>query len=168
MLTSGHALQVWRRRAWLRRQRPDDETGIVLVFTAISLVVLLALAGFAVDFSHWSREEARLQKAADAAALAGAVYMPDNTGNVAYTTAQAIAGRNGFTNGQNGVTVTTSVVERGQGACRRGVRGGSTCQRRSTTGRSASTDRSTRATGVSSASRRAGRRPRRGERPRPA
>jgi len=109
MLTSGHGLQVWLRRAWLRRQRPEDETGVVLVFTAISLVVLLALAGFAVDFSHWSREEARLQKAADAAALAGAVYMPDNTGNIAYTTAQTIAGKNGFTNGQNGVTVTATV-----------------------------------------------------------
>ena len=109
MLTARRALARWWSRGWRAHREPGDESGFVLAFVAISLVVLLAMAGFAVDFWHWSREEARLQSAADAAALAGAVFMPNNTGQVAYTTAQSIAGRNGYTNGQNGVTVTPTV-----------------------------------------------------------
>jgi Flp pilus assembly protein TadG len=92
------------RRGW-RRGRGDD-SGFVLVFVALSLVVLLALTGFAVDYWHWSREGARLQRTADAAALAGAVYMPDNPGQIGYTTAKTVAGRNGYTDGTKGVTVT--------------------------------------------------------------
>ena len=34
--------------------------------------------------------------------------MPENVGNKAYTTAQSIAAQNGFTNGSNGVTITTA------------------------------------------------------------
>jgi Flp pilus assembly protein TadG len=94
------------RRAWRRRRGPDDQSGFVLAFVAISLVVLLALAGFAVDYWHWSQEQTRLQKAADAAALAGAVFMPDNTGQIGYSTAQEISTKNGYTNGKNNVTVT--------------------------------------------------------------
>ena len=83
----------------------------MLAFVAISLVVLLGMAGFAVDFWHWSREGARIQKAADASALAGAVYMPDNTGQAGYTAAQSIAGRNGYANGQNGISVNPTTGE---------------------------------------------------------
>ncbi len=99
------------RRGWRRRRSPGDESGFVLAFVAISLVVLLAMAGFAVDYWHWSREGTRLQKAADAAALAGAVYMPDNVGQAGYTAAQQVAGRNGYTNGQNNVTVNPTTGE---------------------------------------------------------
>ena len=35
--------------------------------------------------------------------------MPENAGNKAYNTAQTISSENGFTNGSNGVTVTTAV-----------------------------------------------------------
>jgi Flp pilus assembly protein TadG len=89
-----------------RRRGRGDESGFVLVFVALSLVVLLALTGFAVDYWHWSREGARLQRTADAAALAGAVYMPNNPGQIGYTTAKSVAGRNGYTDGNKGVTVT--------------------------------------------------------------
>jgi Flp pilus assembly protein TadG len=102
------ALRVgsWLRRGWRRRRNAEDQSGFVLAFVAVSLVVLLGMAGFAVDFWHWNQEGTRLQKAADAAALAGAIYMPDNTGQIGYTTAKSIAGRNGYTDGQNNVTVT--------------------------------------------------------------
>jgi len=108
MLT-GRAVTRWWRRGWHPHREPGDESGFVLAFVAISLVVILGLTGLAVDFWHWSREEARLQNAADAAALAGAVFMPNNTGQIAFTTAQTIAGKNGYTNGQNGVIVTPTV-----------------------------------------------------------
>jgi Flp pilus assembly protein TadG len=108
MLTDPRRWRDRLRRSWRRRRGPDDQSGFVLAFVAISLVVILAMAGFAVDYWHWSQEQTKLQKAADAAALAGAVYMPDNTGNIAYSTAQQISSENGYTNGQNNVTVSPS------------------------------------------------------------
>ena len=52
-----------------------------------------------------------MQKAADAAALAGAVFMPENTNGIAFTTAKDIAAKNGYQDGADGVTVD---VEPGQ------------------------------------------------------
>ena len=60
------------------------------------------------DSASLAALEVRFQKAVDAAALAGAVFMPENAGNKAFTTAQSISSQNGFTNGSNGVTVTTA------------------------------------------------------------
>ena len=74
-------------RSIVRRAR-RDERGFVVIFLTVLLVTLLALAGFAVDFWHWNHEGSRMQKAADAAALGGAVFMPENPGGVAFATAQ--------------------------------------------------------------------------------
>jgi len=54
----------------------DDESGLVLVWMALMLIVLLGMAGFAVDLGSWYLRSAKLQRAADAAALAGVVWMP--------------------------------------------------------------------------------------------
>ena len=62
----------------------------MLIWFALTLSLLLAFAGFAVDFWHWDNEGARMQKAADAAALGGAVFMPENPGQIAYTTTKQI------------------------------------------------------------------------------
>ncbi len=91
-----------RRRLHLQVRR-DDERGVVAVWVAITLVVLLGFAGWAVDFSHWNDERAHLQKAADAAALAGAVYLPDDPAG-AIAAARSIASQNGY---PSGVSVTT-------------------------------------------------------------
>jgi Flp pilus assembly protein TadG len=85
-----------------------DERGFFLVWFALILTTLLALAGFAVDFWHWNHEGSRLQKAADAAALAGAVFMPENIGSTAFTTAKSIASENGYTDGKNGTVITVA------------------------------------------------------------
>ena len=87
---------------------PDTgERGAILIISTIILTTMIALAGFAIDFTRWSREGTLEQRAADAAALAGAVYMPDNfTG--AQTAAQAVAAKNGFKNGTNRTTVTVT------------------------------------------------------------
>ena len=69
------------------------------------MVVLIGFTAWAVDFSQWKHETTRMQKAADAAALAGAVFMPENTGGIAFSTAFSVAAKNGYTNGQDGVSI---------------------------------------------------------------
>jgi len=85
--------------------RREDERGIVLVWTALLMVVIIGFTAWSVDVWSWKREGARLQKAADAAALAGAVFMPENVNGIAFSTAQQVAAENGFANGANGVSV---------------------------------------------------------------
>jgi Flp pilus assembly protein TadG len=82
------------------------EAGVVLIWVAIRMSGLLAFTGWAVDYSHWNQERSRMQKAADAAALAGAVFMPENTNGIAFSTARSIAAKNGFTDGEDGVRIT--------------------------------------------------------------
>lgn len=62
-------------RIW-NRDRYRSESGLVLVWMALMLVVLLGMAGFSVDLGSWYLRSAKLQRAADAAALAGVVWMP--------------------------------------------------------------------------------------------
>ena len=95
------------RRLGMTLAPRDDERGVVLVWTAILMVVFLGFTAWSVDFWGAKREAARVQKAADAAALAGAVYMPENLNGIAFSTAKDIASRNGFT---DGVNATVDVV----------------------------------------------------------
>lgn len=84
------------------------DAGVVAVWVAIMAPVLFGICAFAVDVSRWYVEGARLQKAADAAALAGVTYMPFNL-NVstpsATSTATDFAARNGYP-ASSGVTMT--------------------------------------------------------------
>jgi hypothetical protein len=84
------------------------EQGFYMVWTAVTFITVTAFAGLAMEYNRWQGIATKVQKAADAAALAGAVFMPENANNKAFTTAQSIASVNGFTNGSNGVTVTTA------------------------------------------------------------
>jgi hypothetical protein len=94
---------------WLRRRRTRrDESGIVLVWTALLLVVLIAMAGFGVDVGSWYARSQQLQRAADAAALAGVAYMPDQTR--ALIAAQNAAASNNVTDGLSGVSVTYTPI----------------------------------------------------------
>ncbi|MGD9956810.1 MAG: pilus assembly protein TadG-related protein, partial [Candidatus Nanopelagicales bacterium] len=65
------------------------------VLVALLLPVLLGFAALAVDVARWYVEMERIQKAADAAALAGVVYMPQDFAQ-AQTTALAVAAKNGY------------------------------------------------------------------------
>ena len=91
------------------RERSRREQGFYMVWFAVTFVALTSFAGLALEFNRWQQIATRAQKAADAAALGGAVFLPDNVGNKAFTTAQTLASQNGYTNGSNGVTVTPSV-----------------------------------------------------------
>ncbi len=63
------------------KQRADDR-GIALPFIAIVLVLLLGMAAFAVDLGWIFLNGARVQRAADSAALAGVVYLPGDIAGV--------------------------------------------------------------------------------------
>jgi Flp pilus assembly protein TadG len=65
------------RGSRLRPVRKNDR-GFVLALNALCLTVLMAVGGFAVDLGSWYLSASRLQRAADAAALAGSVYLPND------------------------------------------------------------------------------------------
>jgi hypothetical protein len=84
------------------------ERGFVLITTVLSLVVLMAFLGLAVDVGYVQLVKTRMQTAADAAALGGAQELRANGSAAVVTAARGDAALNGFTNGQNGVTVTVN------------------------------------------------------------
>lgn len=72
--------------------RSPNEAGFITVTTALILTFLLLCAALALDVSIWFARANELQRAADAAALAGVVKMPDQIG--AQTAAIEIATKN--------------------------------------------------------------------------
>lgn len=88
------------------------QRGQVLVVFAGALVALMMLAALVVDIGWYWSNGLKLQRAADAAALAGAVYLPDNFSGPApnaQTAALAAARRNGYIPDAN--TIVTSWVD---------------------------------------------------------
>lgn len=83
-----------------RLGRGTDERGVVAVWVALLMVVFLGFTAWAVDFSRWNDERTHMQKAADAAALAGAVYLPDDPAG-AISAAKNVAAKNGYSSGVN-------------------------------------------------------------------
>lgn len=81
-----------RRRVQVLRERSKGQIGVVI---AVSLAALLGVAALGTDvavfYYHWSL----LQKAADAAVLAGANFLPSNP-DFARTTANDYAAQNGI------------------------------------------------------------------------
>jgi Flp pilus assembly protein TadG len=67
------------RRVGRRRDR-HDERGVVLVWMAMCLVGMLMFAGLMVDLGAWYQQSQDIQRTADAAALAGATYLPGSPG----------------------------------------------------------------------------------------
>jgi hypothetical protein len=92
-----------RRRTWKR------DAGFVLIVQVLMLGVLMTMTALAVDVGSFYSRAAEVQKASDAAALAAVVWMPDDV-PTATSAARDAAGRNGFVNGTNGITVTVSAV----------------------------------------------------------
>src|SRR5690606_33190611 len=67
-------------------------------------------AGLAIDVANWWFTAQRVQRAADSAALAGVVHMPDDI-DEARSTAADIATRNGYTHGA-GSTIVSEEADR--------------------------------------------------------
>jgi hypothetical protein len=96
-------------RTRLRHRR--DDRGYVMALTALLLVPLLVLTAFAVDLGSWYGQAAKMQRTADAAALAGVIYADDTVANQWDTIARGVAQKNGYVNGVNGVTVTVTRLD---------------------------------------------------------
>lgn len=80
------------------------EAGQIIVIFALMLTVMIGLVGIAIDVTYAWRTGLEIQRAADAGALAGVVYLPGDL-STAQTRATAEVSRNGYTGG-----TTTSVV----------------------------------------------------------
>lgn len=78
----------------LTDEEREQESGYVIAMTALLLVPMLVLAVFAVDVGSWYTDAVRVQRAADAAALAAVVYMPVQVD--AHEKALEVAAQNGF------------------------------------------------------------------------
>jgi hypothetical protein len=79
--------------------------GQMLVLFVVSIFVLTGITAVVVDVSWYWANTLRVQRAADAAALAGVVWLPGNV-NTAISTARAEATKNGYENGTGGTVVT--------------------------------------------------------------
>jgi Flp pilus assembly protein TadG len=90
--------------------RHDRSRGQVLVIFAGAAFVLMALMALVVDVSWYWANTLKVQRAADAAALAGAVWLPGqpDCATGACFVARQEAAKNGYTNGSGGVTVAAT------------------------------------------------------------
>jgi hypothetical protein len=79
--------------------------GQVLVIFALTIFVFLGLCAVVVDIAWYWANSLRIQRAADAAALAGVVHLPGDV-PTAVSVARAEATKNGYTSGVDGYTVT--------------------------------------------------------------
>jgi hypothetical protein len=95
------------------------QAGQIIVVFALMLTVLIGMVGIAIDTTYAWRNALQVQRAADAAAMAGVVYMPSRL-DQATVRANAIALSNGYASGvtvapnptdtrQLDVTITASV-----------------------------------------------------------
>lgn len=90
---------------WIR----DQESGAVLILMAFLITVFMGMAAFAVDYGWLFWNGIKIQHGADAAALAGVVYEPDDR-PTAYLEAANAASENGYTAG-NSVVNPVDFVE---------------------------------------------------------
>jgi hypothetical protein len=97
-----------------RLPRRHDERGVVIPMTALVLIPLMIIAAFSIDVGGWYAQTSRMQRAADAAALAGVVWMPDL--NQATDVARETAAKNGYVHddGSLGTGVIVDVTSPGQ------------------------------------------------------
>jgi hypothetical protein len=90
----------------------DDQAlsrGQIIVLFAAALPVLIGVMGLAIDVSFAWITELRIQKTADAAALAGAVFLPDNAPG-ATNASLAEATQNGFVNATGSINGSPNIT----------------------------------------------------------
>ena len=92
-------------RATRAARRRRDQKGQILVIFAGAMIALVALCAVVVDVAWYWTSNLKMQRAADAAALAGVVWLPGNQGQASIA-ARNEAAKNGYTDGVDGVTVT--------------------------------------------------------------
>jgi len=85
-----------------------EPTGTIATVFALALPVMLGVTGLSIDVGVWYQQDAQIQLAADAAAIAGARELGVGQSGKVTAAAQASAGLNGFTSAK-GASVATSV-----------------------------------------------------------
>lgn len=95
-------------RKWSDRQRRNRSRrhGVTIVLVALAMTVLLGFCAMAVDYGFLTNNANQLQRACDAAALAGASYLK-KTGNDSTDTTNAATAAV-YVAFQNGVTITSA------------------------------------------------------------
>src|SRR4030081_3802367 len=84
-----------------------EQKGQTLVIVALMIVVLLGFTGLVTDIAWYEVNLVRIQRAADAAALAGVVYLPSNVAG-AVAAAKGEAAKNGYQDGTGNVVVNAA------------------------------------------------------------
>ncbi|MEX1037640.1 MAG: pilus assembly protein TadG-related protein [Acidimicrobiia bacterium] len=95
------------KKAW------KQDRGAALAIIATSMFLLMGVAAISADLAWYYLNTSRVQRTADAAALAGVVYLPHETAT-ANSTAIDIANRNGYDNTLADVSVTPTVISENQ------------------------------------------------------
>lgn len=112
----------------MRTARPSEDRGATLIFVAVSLVALMALAGLIVDGGNAYSQRRQMQNAADTAATAGANALQRHrqgesgaTADTILTAARSAAGANGAKTDASFtcelIRLNTSGTEIGTAAC---------------------------------------------------
>ncbi len=96
-------------RGLFHRIKDGEDRGAALALVAASLVVLMGMAAFGTDLAWFYLNASRIQRAADAAALGGVIWLPGDSGK-ADDTAVDIALRNGYDNTLTDVEVLPAGV----------------------------------------------------------
>ena len=95
------APETTRSRRTLRQQ------GQVLAIFAAATILFVGILAIVIDVSWYWANSLRVQRAADAAALAGVVWLPGDVSN-AQQAAYNEASKDGYTTGVDGVTITAT------------------------------------------------------------
>lgn len=88
-----------------RREARRWSRGQILVLFTMSITLFLLVSALVIDVAWYWASSLRVQRAADAAALAGVVYLPGNLPQ-GVTAAKAAITSNGYTDGTAGVRLT--------------------------------------------------------------
>ena len=83
-----------------------DRSGVVAILAALSMVSIVGFTGLAVDVGNVYYAQAKLQAAADAAALAGAQDINNGSGGTAISTANSYSAVSGQKNASSNLPVT--------------------------------------------------------------
>src|SRR5262245_20555312 len=95
------------------RLKIKSRRGQAMILTLVFMTVILGMAAAVVDVGAWYRTHRQMQNNADAAALAGATALPENTGQSA-TLAVDYAARNGGGVAGSDITFSSDVVANDQ------------------------------------------------------
>ena len=99
---------------WRRLLKIKDNRGATVIMVALSLVIIVGVATFAVDIGYLMIVRNQLQNAADAAALAGASSLiPPGSSELDWAQAETQAASAIGLNKSDGVTLTDCVVQTG-------------------------------------------------------